>query len=88
MAKTDEERLREAEQRIQRLKLASAKLKKKIADKERKSDTRRKIIAGGIVLKHASIDENFQIELHKLLDRFVDDRDRHLFDLPESGKPE
>lgn len=81
MSKTEDERIKENEQRIARLKLDNARLKRKLAEKERKIDTRRKIVAGGIVLKHAEIDEQFQVMLMGLLDRFVQKRDRHLFGL-------
>lgn len=51
-----------------------------------KLDTRRKIVAGAIILKHAEIDEVFAGELYGLLDKFVSVHDRHLFDLPEGDK--
>jgi len=46
-------------------------------------DTRRKIVAGAIILNHAEIDEAFAVKLYELLDKFVSVRDRQLFDLPE-----
>jgi hypothetical protein len=77
--------MKENEQRIEQLKSANARLKKKISEKARKIDTRRKIVAGAVVLKHAQIDQRFGAELHKLLESFVGERDRHLFDLPPNG---
>lgn len=82
MGKTAHERITENEQRIEKLKADNARLKKKLCERTRKIDTRRKIVAGSIVLKHAGVDENFNIELYKLLEKFVQDRDRHLFNLP------
>jgi len=82
MARSEEERISANEQMIERLKAENARLKKAIAEKERKIDTRRKIIAGSIVLKHATHDEHFAVELETLLARFVPQRDRHLFGLP------
>ena len=61
--------------------MENARLKKKISDRERKVDTRRKIVAGSIVLKHAETDAAFSAELFRLLNRFVLPRDRHLFGL-------
>ncbi len=54
-------------------------------ERQRKLDTRRKIVAGAIVLKHAETDPAFAKELGDLLERFVLDRDRHLFGLPEES---
>ena len=51
--------------------------------RERKDDTRRKIIAGALALEHAEIDPGFQATLLKLLNRYVvRSQDRALFDLP------
>lgn len=50
------------------------------ASRQRKDDTRRKIIAGAAVLTHAAKDEGFAAELTALLDlRVTDPRDRALF---------
>jgi hypothetical protein len=50
---------------------------------ERKRDTRRKIVAGGIVLTHAEMHPEFADQLNGLLERFVTrDADRELFGLP------
>ena len=54
-------------------------------ERERKRETRRKIIAGAIVLKHAEENATFASTLYTLLDRFVLKRDRELFGLPERG---
>lgn len=54
-------------------------------ESERKRETRRKIITGAIVLKHAQENPSFAKTLFTLLDRFVLKRDRHLFELPESS---
>ena len=63
--------------------MENARLQKKVNKRARKMDTRRKIVAGAIILKHAEIDEAFAVKLHELLDEFVSERDRQLFDLPE-----
>lgn len=50
---------------------------------ERKQDTRRKIIAGAILLEHAEKDAEFASTVNDLLDRFVTrSEDRELFNLP------
>ena len=54
----------------------------------RKRETRRKIVAGALVLTHAEINEEFGLQLERLLERFVRDRDRELFDLPALEKNE
>jgi hypothetical protein len=86
MARSEEERISANEQMIERLKAENARLKKAIAEKERKIDTRRKIIAGSIVLKHAGYDKHFAMELEALLARFVPERDRHLFGLKSKAE--
>jgi len=49
-------------------------------DKERKTDTRRKILAGALVLERAESDPAFKTELYQWLGRFlVRDDDRALF---------
>lgn len=51
--------------------------------KDRKRDTRRKILAGAIVLQHAQDDEQFKTAIDKLLNRYLTkDNDRELFGLP------
>jgi len=51
--------------------------------RERKMDTRRKVIAGALALEHAGIDPGFHAELFKLLNRYVNRaQDRALFGLP------
>lgn len=63
-------------------------------EKKRKADTRRKILAGAVVLEHAERNAIYQLELKKLLGEFLTRADdRALFGLaplPESsgtGKP-
>ena len=49
----------------------------------RKRDTRRKILAGAVVLNQADENEAAKTRLWKLLDQaLVKDRDRELFNLP------
>ena len=51
--------------------------------KERKRETRKKIVAGGIVLQHAQDDIQFKTVIDRLLNQFVtNDNDRDLFNLP------
>ena len=61
-------------------------------ERERKEDTRRKIVAGAVVLKHMEHDDAFAAAMHALLNKFVDKLpDRALFGLatidPATGKP-
>jgi len=82
MTRTEDERIKQNERRINALRMENARLQKKANKRARKIDTRRKIIAGAVILKHAEIDEAFAVELYGLLDTHVSERDRHLFDLP------
>ena len=87
MTGTEDDRLSANRRKIEALKMENARLKKRISERARKVDARRKIVAGSVVLKHAEIDENFAAELNRLLNRFVLPRDRHLFGLPPRDGP-
>jgi hypothetical protein len=55
----------------------------KVRLRERKNDTRRKILAGAAVLDEAEHKEEFKAALHKLLAKFLTrPEDRALFGLP------
>ena len=79
---------------IEKLEQKQAQLKAKIqlirnreATKQRKIETRKKILAGAAVLDAAKKDPAAQEKLTKLLDSFLKtDRDRKLFDLPVEEK--
>lgn len=85
MARTEDERIAANERKINALRMENARLKKKASERARKRDIRRKVIAGAVVLRHAEIDEAFARQLYGLLNKFVRERDRHLFDLPPKG---
>jgi hypothetical protein len=64
----------------------------KLKDGERKSDTRRKILAGAVVLQWAAKDNEFSTKLMAELKNFLSrDADRALFGLPlletQQGNP-
>ena len=51
--------------------------------KQRNIDTRRKAVAGGVILKHCTFDPEFKALIYGLLDKLVErPQDRPLFDLP------
>ena len=61
----------------------------RINAKERKRDTRRKILAGACVLDRATKDPDLALHLKEILDAFLErDRDRELFDLPPRPDPD
>ena len=70
----------------------NARIRQEMAKKrtqERKQDTRRKVLAGAVVLEHAEHDAAFKAELHQLLARFlVRPDDRALFELPPAATTE
>ena len=82
-------------EQIEKLEQKQAQLKAKIqlirnreAAKQRKIETRKKILAGSAVLDAARKDPASQEKLTKLLDSFLTaERDRKLFDLPIKAKP-
>jgi large subunit ribosomal protein L7/L12 len=86
MASDERAKLLEKKARIDaRLKeLALSEQKQK-----RRDDTRRKIIAGALVLEHATIKSDFAAELAGLLNRYVTrPEDRKLFDFLDDRTPD
>ena len=80
--KTDEELLAELEAKKSQLDARIQKKRAAVRTRQRKLDTRRKIIAGALALEHASIDTAFGATLSKLLDEHVTrPDDRKLFQL-------
>lgn len=62
-------------------------LKHREMEEERKKDTRRKILIGGVVLKMVKNGEMTQERLDQILGLHLDsERDRVLFGLPEKSK--
>ena len=77
-----EEQLADLERKERQLKARIQKKKAEVAGKNRKQDTRRKIIAGAIVLEHAERDQFFANTLEKLLKQHVKRAgDKKLFNL-------
>ena len=80
----------ELDQKLDRLRQQKAQIDKRIsrlaaqkAAKIRKTETRRKIIAGALALAHAEFDAGFKSALMSLLDRQIKKPDeRALFGLP------
>jgi len=80
--KTDEELLAELEAKKSQLDARIQKKRAAVRTRQRKLDTRRKIIAGALALEHASIDQAFGAALKRLIDQHVTrPDDRKLFDL-------
>ena len=80
--KTDEELLAELEAKKSQLDARIQKKRAAVRTRQRKLDTRRKIIAGALALEHASIDKAFGAALSKLLNEHVTrPDDRKLFQL-------
>ena len=77
--------------REEKLNVSLKKAMRDAAKAERNKDTRLKAIAGGLILKHIDIRSETPLakEFYRLLDEYVEERDRGLFDLPakkQSGK--
>jgi len=78
--KTEAERLAGLSKRKEEIEAQMQTLTRQKRKRERKEDTRRKILAGAVVLTHAEQDKGFKSALLDLLDRFVErDQDRRLF---------
>lgn len=77
------EQIRALEDKRRKLDAQIARLHAAGRAEARKRDTRRKILAGAVVLNQAEENETAKARLWKLLDQaLVKDRDRELFDLP------
>ena len=76
-------RLEEITRKRDQLNAQIQQLKARERSEERKRDTRRKILIGGVILKLVKRGDWTQTQLQELLDReLILDRDRILFDLP------
>lgn len=83
----EEERLKKLREKRDQLAAQVRVLEDRQKERERKLDTRRKIIAGALALEHAEKDEAFGQTLARLLHRYVERKgDRELFDLPPKGE--
>lgn len=82
MRKKPEEKIAELQAARDQLNAQIEKHRARQRVRERKEDTRRKIIAGALALEHATVNAQFRDELHKLIREHVTrDGDRALFDL-------
>ena len=80
--KTPEEQLDALEKQKEQLAARIQKKKAQVRGRQRKEDTRRKIIAGALALEHAAHDPAFGATLKRLLQEHVTrPEDRKLFDL-------
>lgn len=80
--KTPEQQLEELRQQEAQLKARIQKKNAQVRGAARKRDTRRKIIVGGLALKHADLDPKFGEALKKLIQEHVKrPEDRKLFGL-------
>ena len=80
--RTPDEQLAALELKEAQLKARIQKKRAEVKGQVRKQDTRRKIIAGALVLEHAQRDQLFKQTLQRLLREHVTrPEDRKLFDL-------
>ena len=86
--KMSQDQIEKLEQKQAQIKAQIQLIRNREATKQRKIDTRKKILAGSAVLDAARKDPAAQEKLTKLLDSFLTaGRDRKLFDLPIKEKP-
>ncbi|MBU1255216.1 MAG: mobilization protein C [Alphaproteobacteria bacterium] len=86
--KTPDEKLAELHQKKARLEAQISSERARLRQAERKRDTRRKIIAGAVVLEHASQNPQFRDHLNGLLRRNVTrPQDLELFELDNPPDP-
>jgi hypothetical protein len=89
--KTPEQRLAELQAKRDAITARMDREKAKLRTDERKRDTRRKIVAGAIVLEHARHDPGFGAALDELLRQHVtrpEDRELFGFDAGPPGETE
>lgn len=76
-----DKRIEEEAEKLAQQKAVLAQLRARKAKIDRKNETRRKILAGAVVLKKAYGNAEFKKQLMEWLDRgLVEERDRSLFD--------
>ena len=88
--KNEQENLQaELDARKAKLNARTRRVRSRLSGRERKTDTRRKILVGAMMLKLADQHPETKEFMLKHLDDFLDHpRDRNLFDLPQSTSPE
>lgn len=80
--RTPEEKLADLEKKKAQLDARIQKERAAVRQKERKRDTRRKVIAGALALEHATHDPDFGKKLKRLIREHVErPEDLALFDL-------
>jgi hypothetical protein len=85
-ASSPEERLNKLTEQKQKIDARIKRLNAKQTTAERKRETRRKMLAGAVVLKEAEQNPKFGEWFHNLLNaRLTAARDRFAFDLPTSA---
>ena len=79
------DKIQKQQERLKQLKAQKlaleAKEKKRIAEQQRKEDTRKKILLGAYLLKKMENEANKEKILTELNEYLTEDRDRKLFDL-------
>lgn len=80
MARTDEARLTVLRTKMDQLRAQAQALEARQRGRERKADTRRKIILGGLLLEAAARDERFARDVTDLLARLSRAQDRKAFE--------
>lgn len=89
MAKTKSEKLEELQKKEAQIKAQIQAIKARDSDEERKRDTRRKILIGGIVLAKVKRGEWGKDKLEALLSNELKaERDRELFGFPPLASDE
>ncbi len=87
MAKTPKEKLAELESAKSKIQARIQAEKSKLRSKERKDETRLKIIVGSVVLAHSEHDEGFKDLLWTILkNRTTRETDRSFLGLPKYEK--
>ena len=69
--KTPEERIAELEENQRQIKARIQREKARVKEAQRKQDTRRKIIIGGMVMAHCQVDPAFGENIMRLLNQHV-----------------
>ncbi len=89
MNRSRQDRIKELESKKKQIEARIQKLKAIESTKNRKEDTRRKILLGAMVMKLIEKGYWSQEEIYQQLDKFLDKQlDRQLFGLPELQQDE
>ena len=91
MAKTEQEQLADLQEKMRQLQAKAEAIQARQKERQRKADTRRKVILGGVLLDRAEHEPRVAQFVAKLVNELTRPQDKKAFEgwaPPNSGQPE